>query len=89
MGVDPPAFAVPAWIAWVLARGTGALDLARLSRPAFAPEVFRAWGWYLFADSRKAESELGYKIRPLEEIVKRTVGRPDPQDCPSVPARRA
>jgi dihydroflavonol-4-reductase len=84
MGVAPPAHSIPAWVAWTLARGAGALDLARLSRPRFAPEVFRAWGLYLYADSSKAVRELGYAIRPLEEIARRTVGapigRPDAQD---------
>ncbi len=74
MGVEPPSFAVPASVAWMLARGASVLDQLRLSRTRFAPEVFRAWGWYVYADSSKAQRELGYRIRPFEEIVKRTVG---------------
>jgi dihydroflavonol-4-reductase len=74
MGVEPPSFAVPASIAWMLSRAAGALELLRLSSARFAPEVFRAWGWYENADSSKAQRELGYRIRPLDEIVQRTVG---------------
>jgi dihydroflavonol-4-reductase len=75
MGLPPPVFRVPPFVARALALATGVLDLARLSRPPFSPEVFRAWGWYLYADSSKAERELGYRIRPLEEIVARTIGK--------------
>jgi hypothetical protein len=28
-------------------------------------------GWYTYVDSSKAEDELGYTIRPLEEILAR------------------
>jgi len=75
MSLPPPVFRVPPFVARALALATGVLDLARLSRPPFSPEVFRAWGWYLYADSSKAERELGYQIRPLEEIVARTIGK--------------
>lgn len=75
MGLPPPSFRVPPFVARALALGFGVLDAARLSRPPFSPEIYRAWGWYLYSDSSKAERELGYRIRPLEEIVARTVGR--------------
>ena len=74
MGVRPPSFVVPVPASWILAKAAFALDLARLSRPPWAPEVFRVHGWYVYADSTKAERELGYRIRPLEEILRRTGG---------------
>ncbi|MGE0724112.1 MAG: NAD-dependent epimerase/dehydratase family protein, partial [Alphaproteobacteria bacterium] len=38
--------------------------------PAYADAVIGRWSWY---DSRKAVAELGYRIRPLAEIVGRAV----------------
>jgi dihydroflavonol-4-reductase len=58
-------------VAALLARVTGTLDVVRLSRPPWTPEVFRAAGWFAFADSSKAKRELGYSIRPLEETLRR------------------
>mgnify|MGYP004245408329 CR=1 FL=1 len=46
------------------------LDLLRLSRPPWAPERLRSFGMYGLFDSSKAEQELDYKIRPLEEIIR-------------------
>jgi dihydroflavonol-4-reductase len=74
MGVAPPSGRFPPAVGWALARGAGVLDLVGLSRPPWAPERFRIWGWYTFADSSKAVRALGHRIRPLEEILNRTAG---------------
>jgi dihydroflavonol-4-reductase len=76
MSVRPPGLVLPASASWLLARAAAALDLVHLSRPPWAPEVFRVHGLYVYADSSKAERALGYRIRPLDEIVRRTVGHP-------------
>ena len=55
-----------------LVAGMAALYAARLAQP---PERFRAWGWFTFVDSSKAERELGYTIRPLAEIFARACSR--------------
>jgi dihydroflavonol-4-reductase len=68
---SPATFVMPAGAAWTWARVTGLLDLFGLSRPPWTPEVFRAAGWYAFADSSKAQRELGYTIRPLAETFRR------------------
>jgi dihydroflavonol-4-reductase len=57
----------------LLERATTLLDLVGLSRPRFAPELYRTWGWYTCADSGKAQRELGYAFRPLEELAERAL----------------
>jgi dihydroflavonol-4-reductase len=74
MGVTPPNASFPRGVGWAFARGAEALDLVRLSRPPWAPERFRMWGWYTFADSSKAARVLGHRIRPLQEILERSAG---------------
>ena len=64
---------MPIAVARALALGAGILDMCGLSRPPWTPEMFRSWGWYTFADSSKAIRELGYAIRPLDEIVRRAI----------------
>ena len=49
--------------------GAMVLDGVGLSRPRWAPERFRVWGWYGYADSSKAQKRLGHVIRPLEEVL--------------------
>lgn len=68
-GHPPPRSAWPVAAGAVLAGVATALDVVHLSRPAFAPERFRTWGWYTFADSRRAEADLGHRARPLEDIL--------------------
>lgn len=74
-GVRPPTQRMPQPILRALALGSGALDVVGLSRPPWTPEVFRSFGWYTFVDSRKAMRELGYTIRPLEQILARSGSR--------------
>src|SRR5262249_45384697 len=75
MGLPPPTRRGPPILPRAPALGFGVLGAPRLSRPPFSPEIYRAWGWYLYSDSSKAQRELGYEIRPLAEIIERTVGR--------------
>jgi dihydroflavonol-4-reductase len=74
LDVPAPRTRVPRACLPALRASASVLDALRLSRPPWAPEVFRAWGWYVHVDSRKAERELGYSIRPLEEILTRAAG---------------
>lgn len=62
---------IPAGAARSLAVGAALLDVLRLSRPPWTPEILRSWGWYTFARSDKAVRELGYRIRPLDEVIRR------------------
>ena len=55
---------------------TGALDALHLSRPRWAPEIYRSYGLYSWYRSDKAARELGYGVRPLEQIVRRAAGLP-------------
>ena len=73
LGVPAPRGHVPDAAARALALGAGALDLVGLARPPWTPEIFRIWGWYTFADSSRAERELGYTIRPLDETLRRSI----------------
>ncbi len=52
-----------------LALAAGLLDAVHLSRPPWAPERYRMWGWYTFADSSKAVAELGYAPRDLDAAL--------------------
>lgn len=69
--VSPPRGEAP--LAWgrLLERGATLLDHLRLSRPPWAPERWRIWGWYTFADSSKAQRELGYSPPTLASVVER------------------
>lgn len=46
------------------------LGIPPLLEPAYAKSVFGKYSWY---DSRKAERELGYKITPANDLLKRAV----------------
>ncbi len=69
----PPRGEYPLALGPMLAAAATLLDTARLSRPPWAPERFRAWGWYAWVDSAKAARELDYRIRPLDEMVARAI----------------
>jgi dihydroflavonol-4-reductase len=71
LGVRAPSRTVPRAALGPLALCASALDLLRLARPPWTPEVLRTWGWYSYVDSSKAERELGYEIRPLEQVLAR------------------
>ncbi len=71
LGVRAPSRRVPRAALGPLALCASALDLLRLARPPWTPEVLRTWGWYSYVDSSKAERELGYEIRPLEQVLAR------------------
>ncbi|MCB9915476.1 MAG: NAD-dependent epimerase/dehydratase family protein [Planctomycetes bacterium] len=67
-----------------LLRGaTEVLDALRLTRPGWTPELLRGLayrGWYT---SAKAEAELGYRVRPLAEILRRSAGDAGPPRAPA------
>jgi dihydroflavonol-4-reductase len=71
LGVRPPSRRIPRACVRPIALVAAALELVGLARPPWTPEVFRTWGWYTFVDSSKAKEELGYVIRPLEELLAR------------------
>jgi dihydroflavonol-4-reductase len=71
MGAAGSTRVIPPFAAALMAHVTGALDVVGLSRPPWTPEVFRAAGWFAFADSSKAKRELGYAIRPIEATLRR------------------
>lgn len=62
-----------------VAQGLALLDVLRLTRPPWTPEVWRSYGWYAWYDSDKARRELGYAVRPLDEILRRTLDLPSPE----------
>jgi dihydroflavonol-4-reductase len=66
--IDVPRAALP-----LLDFGATTLDLLGASRPRFAPEIFRSWGWTGFYDSSKAQRELGWKFRVLDATLARTL----------------
>jgi len=68
-GSRPPQGTWPAHLGRLLALGAGGLDALRLSRPPWAPELFRLWGWYTYADSTKARRVLDYAPQPLDRVL--------------------
>ena len=77
-GQPPPRGEIPAALRHLLAPAAGALALVGLDRPQWAAERYRLWGIYGWFDSSRAERELGYRVRPLDEIVARAVALPPP-----------
>lgn len=73
LGSRPPIGAVPGWVPAGLGRCAEFLDWLGLWRSSSSPRAFRAWGWHGYADSGKAIRELGYVIRPFDELVERLV----------------
>ncbi len=73
LGVRAPTRRMPMGFVRLMRAGTGALDAVGLSRPRFAPELYRAFGRAAFVDSSKAARELDYAFRSLDETVRREV----------------
>ncbi|MDP6540828.1 MAG: NAD-dependent epimerase/dehydratase family protein [Planctomycetota bacterium] len=72
-GLTPPRRALPAALFSLLTPAAALLDAVRLSRPPWAPELLRSFGWKAFVDSSRARDELAYENRPLEESIRRTL----------------
>ena len=71
-GVRPPP-RLPYPVAWGLAAAAEALAAVRGRRPRTTREVARAGALYTFASSAKAEIELGYSVRPLDDMLRDTL----------------
>jgi dihydroflavonol-4-reductase len=76
-GLPFPKGEYPPALGAVLARGAGVLDALGLSRPPWAPERYRFWGWTTYADNSRAREELGYAPGGLEALVERVAARAD------------
>jgi dihydroflavonol-4-reductase len=72
--LDEPTTVMPVWTSRMLEGAARIARLTHLTRTKWPPEEFRVHGWYLRADSSKAERELGYAIRPVDEMVRRMLG---------------
>lgn len=46
----------------------------RLARFPETPEVLRSYGTYGWYSSEKAGSELDYSVRPLNDVIRHTLG---------------
>ncbi len=73
VGLAPRISHWPTVAGRAFAAGALVLDVLGLSRPRFAPERFRAWGWYGFVDSSKAQRELGHPVLTPDELFERAV----------------
>jgi dihydroflavonol-4-reductase len=71
-GVPPPP-RVPYAVAWAAAAGQELVARARGRRPAMTRDLVRAAALYTFVSSAKAERELGYHIRPFDDMVRDTL----------------
>lgn len=74
LAVEAPSITMPVWTSRMLESAARVARATRLTRTKWPPEDFRVHGWYLWADSSKAQSELGYAIRPLDEMIRRMLG---------------
>ncbi|MGQ0552959.1 MAG: NAD-dependent epimerase/dehydratase family protein [Planctomycetota bacterium] len=72
-GRPGPRGDLPAGLRHLLVPAASLLGWARLDRPPWAAERFRLWGLYGWFDSSRAQAELGYQIRPLDEIAARII----------------
>jgi len=68
-GAAPPRGEYSPLRGMALERATTLLDHLHLSRPRWAPERWRAWGWYSHASCMKAERELGYQPPALPDVL--------------------
>ncbi len=71
-GVPPPR-RVPVPVALALAAADEIRRRATGSRPGMTRALVRAAALYTFVSSAKAERELGYAIRPFDEMVRETL----------------
>jgi dihydroflavonol-4-reductase len=71
-GVTPPR-RLPLGIALAVAAGQEAFARVTGRRPGMTRELVRAAALYTFASSARAQRELGYEIRPFEEMVRDTL----------------
>ena len=71
-GVRPPV-RVPYPVAWALALAAEVGARARGRRPPTNRDLARAGSLYTFVSSEKAARELGYRIRPLDEMIRDTL----------------
>jgi dihydroflavonol-4-reductase len=71
-GVRPPV-RVPYPVAWALAAASEAAAALSGRRPPTSRDLARAGSLFTYASSEKAARELGYAVRPLEEMVRDTL----------------
>jgi dihydroflavonol-4-reductase len=68
-GVRPPRFVSPLWLALLGAPFMTAFNKLVGGRPLYTTESIRTLEWNPNISSAKAETELGYRRRPIEETV--------------------
>ncbi len=71
-GVPPPP-RIPYPVAWAAAALQEAAARVRGGRPATTRDLVRSARLFTFVSSAKAERELGYAIRPFDEMVRDTL----------------
>lgn len=73
IGRSSPKFTIPKSLMGAAALGVKGLQLLGIDLH-FTPELVRQIAdWYLFVDSSKAQQELGYKPRQLDEAIRLTL----------------
>lgn len=72
VGSSPPKRKIPSSLYMAMARAADALSLVRKKEPPLTPESARISLIPCYYSSDKAIRELGYKISPFRETVKRT-----------------
>lgn len=72
-GARPPRFTAPLWLARVAAPFSELLARLAHKKPLLTGEAVAALGSHRFISGSKAEKELGYTRRPLEETVSDTL----------------
>ena len=72
-GVKPPRFTCPQWLARAAAPFSEKFCELFDKRPLFTREALLSLRSHRFINREKAEGELGYKTRPLEDTVRDTL----------------
>ena len=72
VGVPPPQRQIPTWALSVVAQGYDLFSRLKKKEPPATPESIRVSSIPAYYSSDKAIRELGYKISPFRETVKKT-----------------
>jgi len=73
-GVKPPRFTAPAFLVKTLVAGVELLSRIRGTAPPVTRDVLQILGRYAWYDTAKAQNELGWAPRPLQDTLTDTVG---------------
>jgi dihydroflavonol-4-reductase len=72
-GVKPPRWRLPIWVAHVMVAIVTAVKTLRKKQPTITRSVLQILGRYAWYDTTRAQQELGWTPRPLQETLEDTL----------------